>query len=64
MSCMSTELLLQQINSTIVWLLQYKVLEKLQQRQVRPSWQSSSVMMEPCLQRIEMKTNKDHAPYV
>ena len=44
MSCMSTELLLQQINSTIVWLLRYKVLEKLQQRQVRPSWQSSSVM--------------------
>ncbi len=38
---MSTELLLQQINSTVVRLLHYKVLEK---RQVRPSWQSSSVM--------------------
>ena len=41
MSCMSTEYI---VAANIVWLLRYKVLEKLQQRQVRPSWQSSSVM--------------------
>ncbi len=58
---MSTELLLQQINSTIVWLLRSKVLEKLQHRQVRPSWQSSSVMK---FQDGAMDQNEDHAPYV
>ncbi len=58
---MSTELLLQQINSTIVWLLRSKVLEKLQHRQVRPSWQSSSVMK---FQDGAMDQNEDHTPYV